>query len=299
MPPGSWITGPRHAGRFFCSQSCKAARKTPACICRSPVTTKSSRQTYPSSVRGGGHPRNQVFPRWLCRGPDGIRPQHLVELTVTENRSTPSQFYHRARQWLPQCTCPQDIAQLLFDGRLITMDKKSGSIRPIVVGYVWRCLAAKSASIPATNTLAHYFSPLQLGVGVPGGCEAAMHAEGISHRKCLQIIFSLSGNFPTHSIAYTELSCLIQSVRWFRSSTNVIIWRILTLQFDKLSISLADGQQQGDLLGGLLFFARPYIQSCILLPLPLRWVSWMMIHLGDLCPPYPQTLTTFVGREPK
>ena len=56
------------------------------------------------------------------------------------------------------------------------MEKKTGGIRPIVVGYVWRRLTAKCASAHAIESLADYLNPLQVGVGVAGGCEAAVHA---------------------------------------------------------------------------------------------------------------------------
>ena len=49
-------------------------------------------------------------------------------------------------------------------------------IRPVVVGYVWRQFAEKCAGAHAIDTLADYFTPLQLGVGVPGGCKAAVHS---------------------------------------------------------------------------------------------------------------------------
>ena len=47
---------------------------------------------------------------------------------------------------------------------------------PIVVGYVWRRLAAKCAYSYAISKLHEFFSSVQVGVGVPGGCEAAVHA---------------------------------------------------------------------------------------------------------------------------
>ena len=45
-----------------------------------------------------------------------------------------------------------------------------------MVGYVWRRLAAKCASVHAPKILADYFIPLQLGVLGLGGCGAAVHA---------------------------------------------------------------------------------------------------------------------------
>ena len=119
---------------------------------------------------------SRSFPTGSAGSPDGIRPQHLVKFILSQEAYPPllSSITALVNDFLDG-RCPQDIVQLLFGGRLIAMDKKSGGIRPIVVRYIWRSLAAKCASVHAINTLADYFSPLQLGVGVPGGCEAAVH----------------------------------------------------------------------------------------------------------------------------
>ena len=53
--------------------------------------------------------------------------------------------------------------------------KKSGGIRQIAVGYTWRRLAAKCANSYAMSRLGDFFAPIQLGVGVSGGCESAEH----------------------------------------------------------------------------------------------------------------------------
>ena len=71
---------------------------------------------------------------------------------------------------------PQRIRRILFGGKLIALHKKKGGIRPIAVGCYWRRLASKAANNRVMQSLAEYFSPLQLGMGVSGGCEAAVHA---------------------------------------------------------------------------------------------------------------------------
>ena len=72
--------------------------------------------------------------------------------------------------------CSPDISPILFGGRLIALDKKSGGVRPIEIGYVWRRIASKCANHHAIAMLAEHMSPLQLEVGIRGGCEAAIHA---------------------------------------------------------------------------------------------------------------------------
>ena len=72
--------------------------------------------------------------------------------------------------------CHDAVRPFLFGGNLIALEKKAGGIRPIAVGYVWRRIAAKCANFFATSRLAPLLSPLQLGVAISGGCEAAVHS---------------------------------------------------------------------------------------------------------------------------
>src|SRR6218665_1216421 len=41
--------------------------------------------------------------------------------------------------------CPKQMRELMFGGSLIALSKKSGGLRPIVIGYTYRRLAAKCA----------------------------------------------------------------------------------------------------------------------------------------------------------
>jgi len=72
---------------------------------------------------------------------------------------------------------PEYVREVIFGGSSIALQKKNGDIRPIAVGYTLRRLAAKCANVCviASPTVAS-LAPLQLGVGVPGGAEAAIHA---------------------------------------------------------------------------------------------------------------------------
>ena len=62
-----------------------------------------------------------------------------------------------------------EVVPFLFEANLTAFTKKSGEICPLAVGYYWHCLSAKCANFFVTNKLATYFSPIQLGVRVPGG----------------------------------------------------------------------------------------------------------------------------------
>ena len=72
--------------------------------------------------------------------------------------------------------CPSTVCPVFFGARLLALEKKGGGYRPIAVGYTLRRLVVKCANTYAQKKLANYFSPIQVGVAVAGGCEAAVHA---------------------------------------------------------------------------------------------------------------------------
>ena len=117
------------------------------------------------------------FPVGSAGGPDGFRPGHLLDLV---GRSEPTQPLIEALtefvNVLLRGECPPEVRPIFFGGNMIALSKTSGGLRPIALGYVWRRLAAKCANRYAVARLSSHFAPLQLGIGVPGGCEAAVHA---------------------------------------------------------------------------------------------------------------------------
>jgi len=72
--------------------------------------------------------------------------------------------------------CSKNVAPFFFGGRLLALNKKSGGIRPTVVGFSLRHLVSKCAASFGTKHLTDFFHPHQLGVAIPGGCEAAIHS---------------------------------------------------------------------------------------------------------------------------
>ena len=71
---------------------------------------------------------------------------------------------------------PPIATQFLAGARLVALDTSCGSYRPIAVGEVLRRLAAKYLCFSCKQIAGAYFGPVQLGVGIPGGVEAAIHA---------------------------------------------------------------------------------------------------------------------------
>ena len=123
--------------------------------------------------------RNQIlhFPPGSSGGPDGLKPQHILEMINTKD--TGPELLSAITglvNILLAGKCPTEIRPVLFGGTLFALRKKTGGLRPIAIGYYWRRLTSKCANKYASDQAAAYLSPKQLGVGVPGGCEAAVHA---------------------------------------------------------------------------------------------------------------------------
>ena len=117
------------------------------------------------------------FPAGSSGGPDGLRPQHVVDLLACKtNRPVLLTALTKFVNLVLGGGCPLSVSSTFFGARLIAIDKKAGVFRPIAVGYTLRRLVAKCANNYAQVKLFDYLSPIQLGVGVSGGCEAAIHA---------------------------------------------------------------------------------------------------------------------------
>ena len=71
---------------------------------------------------------------------------------------------------------PINVLEIIFGGRLIALQKKDGGIRPIAVGYTLRRLAAKCVNRHVIERRSSELSPIQVGVGVSDGAEAAVHS---------------------------------------------------------------------------------------------------------------------------
>ena len=68
------------------------------------------------------------------------------------------------------------VRPFFFGASLVALKKKSGGVRPITVGFTLHRLVAKIAGRMVVDDMAELLSPRQLGYGMRGGAEAAVHA---------------------------------------------------------------------------------------------------------------------------
>src|SRR6218665_466487 len=214
--------------------------------------------TIPYQVEeSDGEAAIRSFPSGSAGGPDGLRPQHLLELV--NHRETSSALLEEMTGFtnILLCgACPVEVRPILLGGNLIALTKKSGGLRPIAIGYTLRRVAAKCANRYAVNKLAPFFAPLQVGIATPAGCEAAVHAARKyvtampQDHVFVKLDFSNAFNSLHRDVmlqsAYTVMPEIYSFVHQSYSSASV-------LKFGSFSISSQLGPQQGDPLGPLLF----------------------------------------------
>jgi hypothetical protein len=168
----------------------------------------------------------------------------------------------------------------LVSGTLVPILKKDGGIRPIVVGEVFRRLISKLCVSAVSNVATEYLEPLQLGVGVQGGCEAVLHSFNRSIRNpnldqdsILSLVdFKNAFNEVNRNYFLHEVQLKYPKIYpWV-----VFCYSIeAPLFFENHIISASTGVQQGDPLGPLLF-------SLVLHPLLLEIKSKFSLQVGAI-----------------
>ena len=78
----------------------------------------------------------------LC-GPDGITAQHIRDLFAVSTDDILQQVLVDFTNLMLSRAFDEEVNSIIFGGRLITLSKKDGGIRPISVGYTLKRLAAK------------------------------------------------------------------------------------------------------------------------------------------------------------
>ena len=152
--------------------------------------------------------------------------------------------------------CPTGVAPVFFECRLLALSKKSGGVRPIAIGFSLRRLLSKCANQFGSNRLKSYFHPHQVGVGIPGGCEVAIHSarrflEGMpADYVMVKIDFANDLNsLHRHDMLLSVFNRLPELYAYCHSAYG----QPSILFNGSYIIYSEEGPQQGDLIGPLLF----------------------------------------------
>ena len=113
------------------------------------------------------------FPSNSAGGPDGLHPQHLVDLTSASAERGGRELLTALSSFIVHIlegNTPPSIQPIFFGANLIALNKKDGGIRPIAVGQTLRRLVAKCASGLMMRSSEISLAPRQFGYGTSLGC---------------------------------------------------------------------------------------------------------------------------------
>ena len=199
----------------------------------------------------------QSFPTSSAGGPDGLRPQHLKDMLSDDSSRhvfLPALAFFV--QLVLEGRTPTSIRPFFFGANLTALLKKQGGVRPISVSCTLRRLVAKVAGSKVMEEMGDLLAPQQLGFGVKGGAEAAVHALRLylcdpnPGKAVLKLDFQNAFN----SICRDKM---LDAVREHVPELHPFIHSAYSLPsslfWSDKTIQSAEGVQQGDPLGPLLF----------------------------------------------
>lgn len=235
------------------SELCRLHPCTPLDRRPAPSSVVPPLQVFPVAIKKA----IQSFPNGSAGGPDGLRPQHLKDLLLGAHDNHPlllaiTDLINLQLEGLT----PTSVRSTLFGATLLAISKKSGGVRPIAVGYVWRRLTAKVACYHVKEASATLLAPRQLGFGIAGGAEAAVRAarryiENMSLRQVfVKIDFKNAFNTLRRDSILESVAKYFPELLAFAQST---IGQTSVLKFGEFTVQSAEGAQQGDPLGPLYF----------------------------------------------
>ena len=204
----------------------------------------------------------KAFPRGTSPGATRLRAQHLLD-AVTGSVAPSSQLcLEQLTRFMSSMLAGElddRIAPWLTGAPLTALLKKKGGFRPIAVGEVLRRLASRLCCSAVRSRLPDTFIPYgQVGVGIKGGLEAAIHvSRTFIHDNqdnpdycCLKLDMVNAFNECNRQTYFTRLEKkfpeLVRWVHWSYKSAG-------EMRFGSHRILSTSGVQQGDPLGPLLF----------------------------------------------
>ena len=194
-------------------------------------------------------------------GPDGLRPQHLKDLTSESAGDAGHRLVTRLTEFTNMCLkghVPVDIQPVFCGASLCALAKKDGGIRPIAVSSTLRHLVSKAACKKVSKKMATEFSPIQLGFGIPRASESVAHATRSyvanlqSDQGLLKLDFCNAFNMVHRDNLFQTVHDVLPELYPF---VHMCYALSSLLNFGDYLLLSDEGVQQGGPLGLLLFCA--------------------------------------------
>ncbi len=201
----------------------------------------------------------RFLPSGSAGGPGLLRPRHLKDMLNSCKGDSDAPLLNALVKLCKLILCgniPESVRSQFFGAHLVALETKSGEVRSILVGCTLRRLVAKVASYLIQDAMTPLLLPRQLGYGVRGGAEAAIHAARhyLANMSNDDAVVTISFNNAFNSLRRDRMleavhdlcHALYPYVYSAYSAPSDLHWGNKTLQS-------AEGLQQGDPLAPLLF----------------------------------------------
>lgn len=201
------------------------------------------------------------FPKGSAGGISGLRPRHLLDSVCSTDGNANVNLLRLLCQFVNRLVSsnhavPCQVMPILFGANLTALKKKCGGLRPIAVGETLRRLVAKCVSKAVFKKAEALLSPIQLGVGVRGGIEAAVHSAciGLSAASPDTVLAKLDFSNAFNTIRRDSVSCAVAHFLPELAPFLKLCYESESmLTFGESIIYSQEGIQQGDPLGPLFF----------------------------------------------
>ena len=201
------------------------------------------------------------FKKGAAGGPDGFRPQHLLDMTGQTLGETGNRLLETLADFVNHVILPGKVHEkataTFYGGSATALLKPDGGIRPIVSGHALRRMSAKIVMRKLRSFCEKEFMPLQMGVGTPKGCEAAVHAarayvesDLVQDQVLLKIDFKNAFNSVHRDVV---LKLVKEKVPELYGFVYQCYEESSFLFFGDDTLDSSEGVQQGDPLGPFLF----------------------------------------------